>query len=155
GNQPVNGSGMMDGPGLPREIDVGRLLERIRSEVTGPSGPAPDLGRDDEQVEFHLALAEENANVGTRAPTLSRYRGFKQRAARLVARGVMFLSRFLTNVQRQFNVAAVNCLRGLWTRNQRLEISVRDHDKRLARLAARMRAQERRIRRLLEESRSR
>jgi hypothetical protein len=73
-----------------------------------------------ELVRASLLRAREYADIGCAVPELSRYRGVKRHIGRVVARIVLFCSRFLTNRQREFNKAVLSSLRCLNNRVDKL-----------------------------------
>ncbi len=73
------------------------------------------------RIRANLNLAEENALAGTIVPELGRFRGATRKLARIVARGLLYFGRVLTNSQRKFNVAALAAVRDLHYLFQRAE----------------------------------
>jgi hypothetical protein len=128
--------------GVP-DIDVEGLKCRIREEVArrraakpqplptrtngfaGRTRSWPGLARSWHDAKLSLKAAEQFADVGLQLPELARLRGwmgFPARVlARLLARCVLYLSRFLTNRQRQFNVCTLDTIHHLQEVVRRLE----------------------------------
>lgn len=65
------------------------------------------------------------AHAGLRIPNFGHWPRFVRRAARLAARGVLFLSKFIVVPQAQFNAAAVNLLHDLAARTERSRVGQR------------------------------
>jgi hypothetical protein len=65
------------------------------------------------RIRANLNLAEENALAGTILPELGRFRGATRKLARVMARGLLYFGRVITNSQRKFNVAALAAVRDL------------------------------------------
>lgn len=101
------------------ELDLDPLKEDIRREVAAlrSSGRrlfpeetdalrAPVTGRpafDARQVRSMIALTNSFADLGVHVPPMHRFRGVVRRLARLTARLILTLSRFMTDRQRNFN----------------------------------------------------
>jgi hypothetical protein len=68
-----------------------------------------------------LSRVERLADIGAGVPELPRFRGPLRLAARLLARVVLYLARFLTSRQRECNYAVLNVLRSLHRGLARLE----------------------------------
>ena len=68
-----------------------------------------------------LDRVEKHADIGAGVPELPRFRGPLRLAARLLARVVSYLARFLTSRQRECNYAVLNSLRNLHRGLARLE----------------------------------
>jgi O-antigen chain-terminating methyltransferase len=65
------------------------------------------------RIRANLNLAEENSQAGMIVPELGRFRGVTRKLARLVARGLLYVARVVTNSQRKFNIAALASVRDL------------------------------------------
>lgn len=60
-----------------------------------------------------LESAEQHAHIGRRIPPLAAWRGIMRPPARLAARMLLYLSRFLTDSQTQLNVSLLGAVRAL------------------------------------------
>ncbi len=170
----------------PAEIGVDALTAVIGEEIArhhgrnghgGAHGHAARSVVDWNRLTNDLDLAEENAHAGAALPPMRSLSGLKRRVARFVARGVLFLSRVVTNRQRQYNLSLLSAVRDLTSglrrfeeeqrrqlqeNCQRLETLANEQAKRirvldgsLAHARAGLVAQERRLNILIEEARRR
>ncbi len=102
------------------ELDLERLKEEIRQEVVSlrssgqpvfPDGSSnaryPAVARpeafDASSIRPMIDLADSFADVGLNVPPVHRFRGVARRLARMAARLILTLSRFITDRQRNFN----------------------------------------------------
>ncbi len=109
------------------EINVDELMERIREEVARRRArndiPAPPASRladstpttiELSRLHTHLSAVEYHASrVGAALPELARFSRVKRKIGRQVARIVLYLSRFITEQQKQFNWATLHVLQDL------------------------------------------
>jgi hypothetical protein len=107
-------------------IDLARLKAEIRASLarrTAAPGAvaAPAGGFDADLRAASLGRVERHADIGAGVPELPRFRGPLRFVARLLARVVLYLSRFLTSRQREYNYAVLNALRNLHRGLSRLE----------------------------------
>jgi hypothetical protein len=121
------------------EISVAALLARVQEEVArhrqaasqNPSNqlPAsfPGTGRRSRSsldwglVTTNLHIAEKNALVGRHVPKMKRFPGPIRVAARVLAAGLLYPLRIITNPQREFNQATMIALQALRDGVQQLE----------------------------------
>ena len=102
------------------EIDVEELKARIRAEVAQrPKVVLPEIteietdGFDDsgasafdwQQIASHLAIAEENADVGRRLLPMAQFHPVVRWGARLIGKIVLYLGEVFTFQQRAFNTS--------------------------------------------------
>jgi FkbM family methyltransferase len=73
------------------------------------------------QVYASLGVAHEHAYIGTSVPPMERFHGLHRYVARLAGRLVLYLSRVVTNGQRQFNLSLLESVQGLGERLRLLE----------------------------------
>ena len=111
------------------EINVDELMVKIREEVARrralslsqqeDSGPmAIDLAR----VNANLQAAEHQAqHVGEAVPGWVRFGRIKRKIAQRIARVVLYLSNFIINQQKQFNVTILSTMRAMSDGLGRLE----------------------------------
>lgn len=183
----TNGHGPHRGTLIPAEVGVETLSRVVSEEIArharngsrrnGTNGHDERSVVDWARITSDLDLAEANAHVGAAVPELTRFQGLKRKVARFVARGVLYLSRVITNRQRQYNVSVLSALRDLsyglrrfeeeqrrqlHETGQRLEERLNEQVARLRRLEqslsharAGLVAQERRLNVLIEETRRR
>lgn len=186
----TNGTHKPRGELLPAEFGADVLTAVVGEEIarrsTNGNGSAYRNGKngspgrsvlDWARITNDLDLAEQNAHVGAAVPDMARFRGLKRFVARFVARGVLFLSRVITNRQRQYNLSLLSAVRDLAAglrrvedehrhrlqeTTERLEAVIHEQadrlrilDKSLAHARAGLVAQERRLSLLLEEARRR
>jgi hypothetical protein len=115
---------------LPKPTGAGpqaRVGDQATVALPGASGVCPEpvalAARPcaaSELVRASLLRAREYADIGCAVPELSRFRGAQRHLGRVVARIVLFFSRFLTNRQREFNKAVLSSLRCLNNRVDKL-----------------------------------
>jgi O-antigen chain-terminating methyltransferase len=183
----TNDNGSHRGTLIPAEVGVETLSRVLSDEIArharngsrrhGTNGHEDRSAVDWARIASDLELAETNAHVGTTLPELTRFRGVKRKVAQFVARGVMYLSRVITNRQRQYNLSVLSAVRDLVSGLRRFEEEQRRrfHDvvqpleQQLSEQVARLRqqeqslsharagliAQERRLNVLIEEVRRR
>lgn len=72
-----------------------------------------------------LQSLQQLAAIGSRPPDFTRWPRYSRRIARLAARGVLFLSRFLIIQQSQFNAAVLNTMHDFALRMSRFRGSQR------------------------------
>jgi hypothetical protein len=115
GEEPADG---FDLTRLKREIreSVGRRRAEAGSVATSTPG-----GFDADLRAASLRRVEGHADIGAGVPELTRFRGPLRFVARLLARAVLHLSRFLTSRQRECNYAVLNALRNNHRGLSRLE----------------------------------
>ena len=98
-------------------LELARLKAEIR-EALAQRGAAAEVawhpgGFDAEVRAASLRRVERHADIGAGVPELPRFRGPLRLVARLLARVVLYLARFLTSRQRECNYAVLNSLRNL------------------------------------------
>ncbi|MCC6417502.1 MAG: hypothetical protein IT429_04570 [Gemmataceae bacterium] len=117
----VPAAGLEPGGGL----DLEKLQAQIRAAAARRREAAPVLvfpAIDWELLAASLARVERHADIAAGgAPDLPRFRGPLRRVGRLIGRVVLFLARFLTSRQREYNHAALSTLRNLQRAVIRLE----------------------------------
>ena len=97
-------------------VQLDRLRALIRQQAARrPDAPAPDRPPIDwSQVVACLHQAEQHANIGRRPPPLPARFGAPVRfLAGCFARVAAYFARYLLTEQREFNNAALGCLRSL------------------------------------------
>ena len=113
-------------PSAPADtLDLARLKAEIREALArrralGSVIEIPDTFNAELRT-ANLQRVEQLADIGAGAPELPRFRGTLRFAARLLARVVLYLSRFLTSRQRESNHAVLNALRNFHQGLARLE----------------------------------
>jgi hypothetical protein len=122
------------------EISVPELLARVQEEVarrrkaaalqnSSDSSPVAYLGTglrsrsslDWGLITSKLHIAEKNACVGNHVPKMKRFPGPFRVVARLLAAGLLYPLKIITNPQREFNLAALGALIALWDGVRQLE----------------------------------
>ncbi len=100
-------------------------LERLRTEIRAGLGRAEPVGGPGgfpaELRAASLRRMERHADIAAGVPELPRFRGPLRVLARLLARCVLHISRFLTSRQRECNYAVLSALRNLHDGLARLE----------------------------------
>jgi hypothetical protein len=105
------------------DLDLNELKERIREQAAGmreraaSATPLPPDGSSVWsfnwlEVKSRLKIAAGLAQLGA-APLLPRFHGIKRRLALLASRVILYLTRFLTTRQSDFNVCVLDALRGM------------------------------------------
>jgi hypothetical protein len=131
-------------PATPADgFDLARLKAEIRESLArrrpADRAAAPAGGFDADLRAASLRRVERHADIGAGVPELPRFRGPLRFVARLLARVVLYLARFLTSRQRECNYAVLNALR--------------NHDRGLSRLEQELAQQIRQLRADLERLR--
>src|SRR5262249_9598418 len=106
------------------------VAARVDSVHPGP-GAASRSGKSD--APDNLGLIERLADLGSLTPDMMRFPRALRPIARLAARAVLFLARFLTKQQTDCNHAMLTALNAL---RDDLDRSVREFDERLAQVHA-------------------
>jgi hypothetical protein len=109
---------------------------RRRAAPAEPPAEPPAGGNGSFAAELRAASlrrVEEHANIAAGVPDLPRFRGPMRVLARLIARCVLHISRFLTSRQRECNYAVLSSLRNLHEGLARLEEA---HERQLRELRA-------------------
>ena len=101
--------------------DAAAVAAAIRAELRHRADPAGPPAVSWFQLAADLEVADANAPVGRTLPELPRFRGVRRVVALLIVKGILYLSRAITNRQRQFNISVLSYLRGLAARLRRLE----------------------------------
>jgi len=126
------------------EINVDELMARIREEVArqraanSPSTPPPPhadipaASVDWHRITASLHLAEQTAQVGAVVPGWARFGRVRRWLARLIARSILYLSSFITNQQKRFNVAVLTPMRALGEGLRNLESRFIEREGRLS-----------------------
>ncbi len=118
-----------EGAGDP--LDVEALKAQIRESAARrravPAPPALDW----DLLTASLRRVESHADIAAGPPDLPRFRGPWRLAARFLARVVLYLSRFLTSRQREYNHAVLTSLRNIHGGLRLLEESRREELRRL------------------------
>ena len=107
----------------PPDLDLDELKERIREQAAGmreraaSATPLPPDGSSVWsfnwlEVKSRLKIAAGLAQLGA-VPLLPRFHGIKRRVALAASRVILYLTRFLTTRQSDFNVCALDALRGM------------------------------------------
>lgn len=108
------------------EVDIDKIMEMIRAEaacrrehacdseaITGAQDQKMEtVGIDTSMIRAIISSAEASADIG-RAPSMLRFRGLTRKLAVFVAENIVYLSGFITNKQRNFNVTTINALKTL------------------------------------------
>jgi len=107
------------------EVDIDKIMERIRAEVTRRRGHTDDSGitrAQDQNIETAaidtsmirsvISSAETHADIA-RTPSMLRFRGLTRKLAVFIAKKIAYLSGFITNKQRNFNISAIHALKTL------------------------------------------
>src|SRR5947209_4805315 len=94
-----------EGAGDP--LDVEALKAEIRAAAARRRGPPAPPALDWDLLSAGLRRVEGHADIASGPPDLPRFRGPWRRAARFLARVVLYLSRFLTSRQREYNHAVL------------------------------------------------
>lgn len=105
------------------DLNLDELKERIREQAAGmreraaSATPLPPDGSSIWsfnwlEVKSRLKIASGLAQLGA-APLLPRFHGIKRRLALAASRVILYLTRFLTTRQSDFNVCTLDALRGL------------------------------------------
>src|SRR5262245_4121579 len=107
-------------------FDLAQLKREIRESVArrraaGPAAAPAAGGFDGDLRAASLRRVEGLADIAAGVPELPRFRGPLRSVARLIARVVLYLSRFLTSRQRECNYAVLNALRNVHRGLSRLE----------------------------------
>jgi SAM-dependent methyltransferase len=108
------------------QISVDDLIDVISETARRNSDAAPAQNHRGGSLNWPVILAslesaEQHAQVGRRIPPLAAWRGIMRPPARLAARIVLYLSRFLTDSQTQLNVSLLHAVRALAEGVHRLE----------------------------------
>lgn len=124
------------------EIDIDKIMERIRAEVSRRRGDAAapaaaepqekkadSAGVDTSMIGAIISSAEASADI-VRVPSMLRFRGFTRKLAVFAAGKITYLSSFITNKQRNFNLTVIHALKtitdGLGKINERTEALARE-----------------------------
>jgi hypothetical protein len=103
-------------------FDLDRLKKEIRESLArGRAAPAGSGSFAAELRAASLRRVERHADIAAGVPDLPRFRGPLRVLARLFARCVLHISRFLTSRQRECNYAVLTSLRNLHEGLARLE----------------------------------
>lgn len=105
------------------DLDLDELKERIRAQAAGmreraaSATPLPPDGSSVWsfnwlEVKSRLKIAAGLAQLGA-MPLLPRFHGIKRRLALAASRVILYLTRFLTTRQSDFNACALDALRGI------------------------------------------
>lgn len=107
------------------EIDIDKIMERIRAEVSRRRGDAgADATKDarDQNTETEafdtsiiraiISSAEASADIA-RVSSMLRFRGLTRKLAVFAAGKITYLSSFITNKQRNFNLIVIHALKTL------------------------------------------
>jgi hypothetical protein len=111
-------------PAAPADgFDLARLQAEIRESLARrrPADRAAAGGFDADLRAASLRRVERHADIGAGVPELPRLRGPLRFVARLLARVVLYLARFLTSRQREYNYAVLSVLRNIDRGLSRLE----------------------------------
>jgi len=101
-------------PALTPQLLLARMRQAMRSEATDTW----------ELVEARLRRLEERASVADTVSPMTTFPRLVRPLARATGRLVLFLSRFITDAQVQFNLAALRAVRGLAQQVRRLEATL-------------------------------
>jgi len=110
----------------PPQISVDDLIDVISETARTNSDAAPPQDHLGGSLNWPAILAslesaEQHAHIGRRIPPLAAWRGMMRLPARLAARIVLYLSRFLTDSQTQLNVSLLQAVQALAEGVRRLE----------------------------------
>lgn len=137
------------------EVDIDKIMGRIRAEVARRRGDAvaPAAEPQDKKTESAavntsmigaiISSAEASADIA-RVPSMLRFRGLIRKLAVFAAGKITYLSSFITNKQRNFNLTVIHALKtiteGLGRINEKTEALARE-DADLRRLVEEMKDQ--------------
>jgi ubiquinone/menaquinone biosynthesis C-methylase UbiE len=99
--------------------------------TTNGAGAASTLPIHWAEIDARLGTLEQVAAVGTTTPDMKHRKGVKRWLARLVARGVCYVTRFMTTRQSHFNAAATESARALASAILGLQQALEEEGRRL------------------------
>lgn len=107
------------------EVDVDKIMEKIRTEVALRRGRTVDsviTGAQNQNIESEtidtsmirsvISSVEMNADIA-RTPSMLKFQGLTRKLAVFAAGKITYLSSFITNKQRNFNITAIHALKTL------------------------------------------
>lgn len=118
---------------------IRQTAERTRAAASRLSPECPDFAIPPfnwPQLSITLTGIAPHAQVGTEMPPIRRYRGPFRYGAALVAKVVLYVSKFLTTRQREYNVALLEFVRELGEGVRNLELRVIRQAERIRELEA-------------------
>ncbi|MBI5675432.1 MAG: methyltransferase domain-containing protein [Nitrospirae bacterium] len=121
------------------EIDIDKIMERIRAEVSrrrGYAGGSAGISDTQDQkmdtaaidtsmIKAIISSAEASADIA-RVPSMLRFRGMTRKLAVFVAGKISYLSGFITNKQRNYNVTTIHALKTLTDNLERFTAGLQD-----------------------------
>lgn len=107
------------------EVDIDKIMERIRAEVARRRGHTVDSvitdahnqrieteAIDTSMIRSIISSAEIHADIA-RTPSMLKFQGLTRKLAVFAAGKITYLSSFITNKQRNFNITAIHALKTL------------------------------------------
>lgn len=107
------------------EVDIDKIMERIRTEVARRHGHTVDSiitdahnqkieteAIDTSMIRSIISSAEIHADIA-RTPSMLKFQGLTRKLAVFAAGKITYLSSFITNKQRNFNITAIHALKTL------------------------------------------
>ena len=123
---------MTDNNSDKNEIEIDRIMEKIREEVQRRRGETDKSSQHDESVRHEktfidaseirtiISSAESNADIGLRTPKMLQFRGLTRRLALFTGKKILYLSTFITTKQRYFNTSVIHALKTITDNLSRL-----------------------------------
>lgn len=114
------------------EIEIDRIMEKIREEVQRRHGETLRLSIQDEpdspekafidssEIRSIISSAESSADIGLKAPMMLQFKGLTRRLAVFVGKKILYLSTFITTKQRYFNTSVIHALKTITDNLSRL-----------------------------------
>ncbi len=105
------------------EVDIDKIMEQIREEVTRRRGERNKSSHNDEPVRHEKAFidaseimtiissAESIADISLMTPKMLQFSGLTRRLAVFTGKKILYLSTFITAKQRSFNITIIHALR--------------------------------------------
>jgi hypothetical protein len=109
------------------------MRERVESTIPLPSQGLSAWSFNWLEVKSRLKIAAGLTRLGE-MPLLPRFHGFRRRLALIAARGVLILTRFLTNRQSEFNACLIESVREMGLGLHALEKRVLEQQEQIHRL---------------------